>query len=92
MLLRRGILAGKRIVRHLWRTCFGLFIATGSFFLGQQQVFPHWIRGSVVLMILGVLPLPLLIFWLFRFRLAKIYAPWHTQLFVAPGTRRLPSV
>lgn len=92
MLLRRGVLAGKRIVRHLWRMCFGLFIATGSFFLGQQQVFPHWMRGSAFLMILAVLPLPLLIFWLFRFRLAKIYAPWRAQPFAAPVTRRLSSL
>jgi len=69
----------KRIVRHLWRMCFGLFIATGSFFLGQQQVFPSWVRGSVFLFILGVLPLALLIFWLLRFRLGKAYKVWRTQ-------------
>jgi hypothetical protein len=32
----------QRITRHLWRMCFGLFIATGSFFLGQQAVFPRF--------------------------------------------------
>lgn len=84
MLLRRSLPDAKRIVRHLWRMCFGLFIATGSFFLGQQQVFPPWMRGSAFLLILGVLPLPLLIFWLFRFRLAKLYAPWRTQLISPP--------
>ena len=77
LLLRHGILGGKRIVRHLWRMCFGLFIATGSFFLGQQQVFPAWMRGSAFLAILGVLPLPLLIFWLFRFRFANSYKMWR---------------
>jgi len=40
MLVRGGVFGAKRIVRHLWRMCFGLFVATGSFFLGQQQVFP----------------------------------------------------
>jgi uncharacterized membrane protein len=79
MLLRHGVLGGKRIVRHLWRMCFGLFIATGSFFLGQQQVFPVWMRGSVILLILGVLPLPLLIFWLCRFRFAGRYKAWRMQ-------------
>ena len=39
MLLRGGISGTSRITRHLWRMCYGLFIATGSFFLGQQQVF-----------------------------------------------------
>src|SRR5258708_7416248 len=32
MLVRGGVLGAKRIARHLWRMCFGLFIAAGSFF------------------------------------------------------------
>jgi hypothetical protein len=66
MLARGGVFGAKRIVRHLWRMCFGLFIATGSFFLGQQQVFPAWLRGSPVLFVPALLPLVLLIFWVFR--------------------------
>src|ERR1022692_5020033 len=56
------VFSAERIVRHLWRMCFGFFIATGSFFLGQQQVFPAWLRGSSVLFIPALLPLVLLIF------------------------------
>src|SRR5579864_122157 len=67
-MLLRGITGSRRIARHLWRMCFGWFIATGSFFMGQQQVFPVWLRGSPVLMVLAVLPLMLLIFWLVRVR------------------------
>jgi hypothetical protein len=37
MLVRGGVLGAKRIVRHLWRMCFGLFIAAGSFFLGPSN-------------------------------------------------------
>jgi hypothetical protein len=73
MLVRGGVLGARRIVRHLWRMCFGLFIATGSFFLGQQQVFPAWLQGSIVLLILAVLPLPLLIFWVLRVRFSGTY-------------------
>jgi hypothetical protein len=75
MLLRGGAKHGgaKRIVRHLWRMCFGLFIATGSFFLGQQQVFPAWLRGSPVLFIPALLPLVLLIFWLVRVWFSPTY-------------------
>jgi hypothetical protein len=51
--------------------CFGLFIATGSFFLGQQQVFPSWIRKTNILIVPAILPLGLLIFWLVRVRLTK---------------------
>src|SRR4029077_246733 len=35
MLVRGGVFGAKRIARHLWRMCFGLFIAAGSFFLGS---------------------------------------------------------
>jgi hypothetical protein len=53
--------------------CFGLFIATGSFFLGQQQVFPAFLRGSVFLTVLAVLPFPLMIYWLIRVRFKNAY-------------------
>jgi len=73
MLLHGGVSGTKRIVRHLWRMCFGLFIASGSFFLGQQQVFPRWLRGSQLLFIPALLPLVLLIFWLLRIWLSGSY-------------------
>ena len=73
MLMRGGISGAQRIARHLWRMCFGLFIASGSFFLGQQQVFPHWLRKTNVLFIPAILPLILLIFWLFRVRFTNGY-------------------
>jgi uncharacterized membrane protein len=79
MLLGGGVLGAKRIKRHLWRMCFGWFIATGSFFLGQQQVFPRFLQGSALLLILGVLPLLLLIFWMFRVRFAKAYRMWGSR-------------
>jgi hypothetical protein len=69
----RGISGRRRIARHLWRMCFGWFIATGSFFLGQQQVFPAWLRGSPVLLVPALLPLGLLIFWLVRVRFTNAY-------------------
>ncbi len=72
--IARGGVAGRpRIIRHLWRMCFGLFIATGSFFLGQQQVFPAFLRGSVLLTVVALLPFPLMIFWLLRVRCSKAY-------------------
>lgn len=71
MLARGGISGKQRLVRHLWRMCFGLFIATGSFFLGQQQVFPAWIRKTNMLFVPAILPLVLLVFWLVRVRLTR---------------------
>ena len=74
MLLRGGVFGAQRIVRHLWRMCFGLFIATGSFFLGQgSKVFPGWLLKTNVLFIPAILPLILLIFWVARVRFANAY-------------------
>lgn len=72
-MLVRGISGRQRIARHLWRMCYGWFIATGSFFLGQQQVFPAWLRGSPVLLVPALLPLLLLIFWMIRVRFTGAY-------------------
>ncbi len=73
MLARGGVFGPKRVVRHLWRMCFSFFIATGSFFIGQQQVFPAAIRKANVLFVPALLPLVLLIFWLFRGRFTNAY-------------------
>ena len=73
MLARGGLFGAKRLVRHLWRMCFGLFIATGSFFLGQPQVFPAWLRKTNVLFVPAILPLILMIFWLIRVRFTNAY-------------------
>jgi hypothetical protein len=74
MLVRGGVFGTQRIVRHLWRMCFGLFIATGSFFLGQgNKVFPAFLRHSNALIVPAILPLLLLIYWLVRVRLRNAY-------------------
>jgi hypothetical protein len=53
--------------------CLGLFIATGSFFLGQQKIMPVWMQGSPVLLALGFSPLILLAFWLIRIRFTNVF-------------------
>jgi len=74
MLLRGGVFGTQRVARHLWRMCFGLFIATGSFFLGQAvKVFPFLANQIDLLIIAAVLPLLLLIFWLLRVRFSAAY-------------------
>src|SRR5712692_10494152 len=73
MLVRGGLFGAHRIVRHLWRMCFSFFIATGSFFIGQPQVFPAFIRRTNLLFIPGILPLVLMIFWLIRVRFTKAH-------------------
>lgn len=69
-LLRAGEITGsRRVARHLWRMCFALFIASGSFFLGQMKFLPQPLRVLPVLMLLGVAPLFLLVYWMWRVRL-----------------------
>jgi hypothetical protein len=46
MLVRGGALGAKRIARHLWRMCFGLFIAAGSFFMGPSNRPLRLLSGS----------------------------------------------
>src|SRR5579864_6396229 len=71
MLARGGVSGKQRLARHLWRMCFGLFIATGSFFLGQQQFFPPTLRKQYILAPLAILPLILLLYWLIRVKFTK---------------------
>jgi hypothetical protein len=86
MLVRGGVLGAKRIARHLWRMCFGLFIAAGSFFLGPQnrplrllstvglgQHLSPALFSTTLYLILTILPLILLIFWLVRVRFTNAY-------------------
>lgn len=86
MLMAGGVFGTKRVARHLWRMCFGLFIAAGSFFLGPSNR-PLRLLSSVGLgrhlspaifstgsyLFLSVLPLILLIFWLIRVRFTNAY-------------------
>jgi hypothetical protein len=69
--LRRTLTPLQRISRHLWRMCFAFFIATGSFFLGQQDVMPPIVRGSSALFVLAFAPFALMLFWLVRVRIGQ---------------------
>jgi hypothetical protein len=84
---RRGAPRGPaRVRRHLWRMCFALFVASGSFFLGQAHVIPEPLRVRPVLTLLAFLPLLLMLFYLWRYRdrRGRVLAP-------PPAGVRLPS-
>jgi hypothetical protein len=71
-----GALRGAhRIARHLWRMCFALFVAAGSFFLGQARVFPKPIRIFPLLAIPALLPLVLLLYWMVR----VLFTQWYRR-------------
>jgi len=73
MILMRGLHGRQRLIRHLWRMCFSLFIASGSFFIGQAKVIPKPIRIFPVLAIPALLPLVLLLYWLARVLFTRWY-------------------
>ena len=63
-----GLQGSRRLARHLWRMCFGLFIATGSFFLGQMKFIPEPVRIVPVLLVLAFVPILFLFYWMWRVR------------------------
>lgn len=71
-MLRAGGIAGvPRTARHLWRMSLAFFVATGSFFFGQPEFQPDWLRATPLPTIIGVGPLALMAFWLIRVRIPR---------------------
>jgi uncharacterized membrane protein len=73
-LMRAGGIQGtRRLARHLWRMCFGLFIASGSFVaqLVQMPFMPSWMRSVPVIVVLAAAPLVVLLYWMWRVRLKQ---------------------
>lgn len=86
VVLRRKLTPVQRLSRHLWRMCCAFFIASGSFFLGQQDVLPAAVRGSPLLFVLGFAPLAIMLFWLVRIRFWKLLARHGGRLKELPGS------
>jgi hypothetical protein len=82
--LRGRLSARQRISRHLWRMCFALFIATGSFFLGQQDVLPQAMRGSPLLFVPALAPFAVMLFWLVRLRVSGMVGRLSGRRALAP--------
>ena len=67
VILRGGVAGRQRIARHLWRMCLGLFVAVGSFFPGQDQLFPDWLMAAepvILLFIPAFSVIAVMLFWL----------------------------
>jgi uncharacterized membrane protein len=63
-----GLQGSRRLARHLWRMCCGLFVATGSFFLGQMKFIPEPVRNVPLLLVLAFAPILFLMYWMWRVR------------------------
>jgi hypothetical protein len=91
-MIRAGGLQGtRRLARHLWRMCFGLFIASGSFVsqLVMMTFMPAWMRSVPVIVLLSAAPLVVLLYWMWRIRLRQNLRGLMTA---KPVEARLPVV
>jgi uncharacterized membrane protein len=80
LMLMARLPRSQRLVRDLWRMCGSMFVATGSFFLGQAKVFPKPMRIIPLLAIPAVLPLVLMIYYLVRVWFTK----WRPRRIAEP--------
>ena len=62
-LLKSGLSTVSKLVRHLWRMFFPLFMATAAFFLGQAKVLPQSLQSIEILIIPVVFVLITMIYW-----------------------------
>lgn len=72
LLAQGGVRGRVRIARHLWRMCAALFVASGSFFLGQQTLFPESWRGAAIWFVPEVVVLAVMAYGLLRLALSGL--------------------
>jgi uncharacterized membrane protein len=66
-----GLRGAPRVVRHLWRMCFALFIAAMSFFIGQADELPKALRIPALLALPVLAVLVTMFYWLWRVRIRR---------------------
>ena len=70
--IKNNGLAGKhRLLRHLWRMLFPLFMSTAAFFLGQAKLLPPEIRKMEYLLIPVVFVILSMIYWIIKVSTGK---------------------
>lgn len=81
-MMRTGALRGApRLVRHLWRMCFALFVASIAFFLGRTRV-PEMFRHPALLASGVLLPIVAMLYWQWRLGVRQT----RRGLRMSPGT------
>jgi len=87
MIHRGGIQGTRRIARHLWRMCFAMWVAAGSFFWGPPGRVPEVINIPAFLTVAVMTPVAAMLYWLWRVRVrqsfrgtVRVSAPHATAL------------
>jgi uncharacterized membrane protein len=62
-LLKSGLSRIQKLVRHIWRMFFPLFMATAAFFLGQAKLFPKSLQSIEFLALPVVFVILSMIYW-----------------------------
>ena len=66
LLICKGLTHGHRLTRHVWRMCFALYLAIGSFFGQGAKALPETISQSVLIELPEPLILLIMTFWLLK--------------------------
>lgn len=69
----RGIQGPRRIARHLWRMCFAMWVAAGSFFWGPPGRVPEVINIPPLLTVAVLTPVAVMLYWLWRVRVRRVF-------------------
>jgi hypothetical protein len=75
VILRGGLTGAARTARHIWRMSLSLFVAMGSFFLGQPKFVPEILKTTGLNFVPPLAVLALLVFWMVRVRLPRRRKP-----------------
>jgi uncharacterized membrane protein len=78
VLISRGLAGKHRIARHLWRMHLGFTAAVGSFFPGQLEIFPAYVREFKPFIALFTPPfavLGLMLIWL----AVVLFTKWYEK-------------
>lgn len=71
-MLRAGAPRGpRRLVRHLWRMCFAMWVAAASFFWGPSERVPEIIRVPALQAGAVLTPMVAMIYWRWKLRTRK---------------------
>jgi hypothetical protein len=71
VVLRGGVAGGQRLARHLWRMCFALFIAVGSFAAQGVKALPASLPAPQILLAAILLVFLIMAYWLVRVLFTK---------------------
>ena len=73
LIVAGGIHGPHRLLRHVWRMCFAMYMATSAFFLGQAKLFPEPLRNFALLSLPVIVVVVVTVFWVLRVALSKRY-------------------